>query len=159
VVDFKNTIILMTSNIGSDLLAQGLKGKELEVARDAVLRRHFRPEFLNRLDGILNFHQLRREDMLQILEIQLGRVAKRLADRDLELEVTPAAKALLSDRGYDPAFGARPLKRLVQQSLLDPLATEILSGKLRAGHKVIADAVPDSAGDLQIVLRQAPAAS
>ncbi len=159
VVDFKNTIILMTSNIGSDLLAQGLKGKELEVARDAVLRRHFRPEFLNRLDGILNFHQLRREDMLQILEIQLGRVAKRLADRDLELEVTPAAKALLSDRGYDPAFGARPLKRLVQQSLLDPLATEILSGKLRAGNKVIADAVPDSAGDLQIVLRQAPAAS
>ncbi len=160
VVDFKNTIILMTSNIGSDLLAQGLGGKELEAARDAVLRRHFRPEFLNRLDGILNFHQLRREDMMQILEIQLERVGQRLANRDMDLEVTPAAKALLAERGYDPAFGARPLKRLVQQSLLDPLATEILSGKLRPGSKVIADVVPDpEAGEPRITLTQAQPAS
>jgi ATP-dependent Clp protease ATP-binding subunit ClpB len=124
VVDFKNTIILMTSNIGSDLLAQGLKGKELEAAREQVLRRHFRPEFLNRLDGILNFHQLRREDMAQILEIQLGRVRQRLAARDMELEVTPKAReALLAERGYDPAFGARPLKRLVQQTRSPPTSS------------------------------------
>ena len=146
VVDFKNTIVLMTSNIGSELIAQGLKGKELEAARDAVLRRHFRPEFLNRLDGILSFHQLRREDMMQILEIQLGRVRQRLAGRDIDLAVSPKAKELLAERGYDPAFGARPLKRLVQQSLLDPLATEILSGKLRPGGKNVADVTPDSYG-------------
>ena len=114
VVDFKNTIILMTSNIGSELLAQNLTGKALETARDQVLRRHFRPEFLNRLDGILNFHSLRREDMAQILDIQLGRVRQRLANRDMDLELTPAARLLLAERGYDPAFGARPLKRLVQ---------------------------------------------
>ncbi|MBK7825131.1 ATP-dependent chaperone ClpB [Nannocystis sp.] len=155
VVDFKNTIILMTSNIGSELLAQNLTGKALETARDQVLRRHFRPEFLNRLDGILNFHQLRREDMLQILEIQLGRVAKRLANRDMDLELTPAARLLLAERGYDPAFGARPLKRLVQQTLLDPLATDILSGKLRPGSKVVADVQPDADGEPQVVLRPA----
>jgi ATP-dependent Clp protease ATP-binding subunit ClpB len=155
VVDFKNTIILMTSNIGSDLLSQGLKGKELETARDQILRKHFRPEFLNRLDGILNFHPLRREDMMQILDIQLGRVRQRLAGREMDLEVTPAAKALLAERGYDPAFGARPLKRLVQQTLLDPLATEILSGKLRPGSKVVADLGQDSDGEPQLTLRPA----
>jgi ATP-dependent Clp protease ATP-binding subunit ClpB len=158
VVDFKNTIILMTSNIGSDLLSQDIRGKQLEAARDQILRKHFRPEFLNRLDGILNFHPLRREDMMQILDIQLGRVRQRLAGREMDLEVTPAAKALLAERGYDPAFGARPLKRLVQQTLLDPLATEILSGKLRPGTKVIADVAPDADGEPQVVLRQAEAA-
>ena len=96
---------------------------------------------------------------MQILEIQLRRVGERLAHRDMELEVSPAAKALLAERGYDPAFGARPLKRLVQQTLLDPLATEILSGKLRPGSKVIADATPDpDGGEPQISLRQQPAA-
>jgi len=156
VVDFKNTIILMTSNIGSELLAQNLTGKALETARDQVLRRHFRPEFLNRLDGILNFHSLRREDMAQILDIQLGRVRQRLANRDMDLELTPAARLLLAERGYDPAFGARPLKRLVQQTLLDPLATDILSGKLRPGSKVVADVHPDADGEPQVVLRPAP---
>ncbi len=156
VVDFKNTIILMTSNIGSELLAQGLKGKELETAREQVLRRHFRPEFLNRLDGIINFHALRREDMAQILDIQLGRVRQRLANRDMDLELTPAARLLLAERGYDPAFGARPLKRLVQHTLLDPLATDILSGKLRPGSKVLADVTTDADGEPQVVLRPAP---
>ena len=154
VVNFKNTIILMTSNIGSELLAQGLQGKDLEQAREEVLRRHFRPEFLNRLDGILNFQQLRREDMMQILEIQLGRVRQRLAGRDMELELTKAAKEMLAERGYDPAFGARPLKRLVQQTLLDPLATEILAGKLRPGSKVIADLNGlDAEGEPKIMLQ------
>ncbi|HEY0138216.1 MAG TPA: ATP-dependent chaperone ClpB [Nannocystis sp.] len=155
VVDFKNTIILMTSNIGSDLLSQDIRGKQLEAARDQILRKHFRPEFLNRLDGILNFHPLRREDMMQILDIQLDRVRQRLAGREMELEVTPTAKALLAERGYDPAFGARPLKRLVQQTLLDPLATEILSGKLRPGSKVVADLGQDSDGEPQVTLRPA----
>jgi len=155
VVDFKNTIILMTSNIGSDLLAQDLLPKQLEAARDEILRRHFRPEFLNRLDAILNFHPLRREDMMQILEIQLGLVRQRLDAREIGLEVTPRAKQLLAERGYDPAFGARPLKRLVQQALLDPLATEILSGKLHSGSKVVADAAEDGEGELQVTLRSA----
>jgi len=155
VVDFKNTIILMTSNIGSDLLAQDLSPKQLEAARDEILRRHFRPEFLNRLDAILNFHPLRREDMMQILEIQLGLVRQRLDAREIGLEVTPRAKQLLAERGYDPAFGARPLKRLVQQALLDPLATEILSGKLHSGSKVVADAAEDGEGELQVTLRSA----
>jgi ATP-dependent Clp protease ATP-binding subunit ClpB len=155
VVDFKNTIILMTSNIGSDLLSQGLTGKALESARDQILRKHFRPEFLNRLDGILSFHPLRREDMMSILDIQLARVRERLAGRDIDLEISQPAKALLAERGYDPAFGARPLKRLVQQTLLDPLATEILSGKLRPGSKVVADLGEDSDGEPQVTLRPA----
>ena len=155
VVDFKNTIILMTSNIGSDLLAQDLSPKQLEVKRDELLRRHFRPEFLNRLDAILNFHPLRREDMMQILEIQLGLVRQRLDAREIGLEVTTRVKQLLAERGYDPAFGARPLKRLVQQALLDPLATEILSGKLHSGSKVVADVTEDGEGELVVTLRSA----
>ena len=155
IVDFKNTIILMTSNIGSDLLSQDLPPKQLEAAREAVLRKHFRPEFLNRLDGILNFHPLRREDMAQILDVQLGRVRERLAGRDIQLELTPRARDLLAERGYDPAFGARPLKRLLQHTLLDPLASEILAGKLRPGTKVLADATADKDGELQITLRPA----
>jgi ATP-dependent Clp protease ATP-binding subunit ClpB len=120
-----------------------------------VLRKHFRPEFLNRLDGILNFHPLRREDMAQILDVQLGRVGERLAGRDIQLELTPRARDLLAERGYDPAFGARPLKRLLQHTLLDPLASEILAGKLRPGTKVLADATADKDGELQITLRPA----
>jgi ATP-dependent Clp protease ATP-binding subunit ClpB len=156
VVDFKNTIILMTSNIGSELLAQDLPPKQLEAAREAVLRKHFRPEFLNRLDGILNFHPLRREDMAQILDIQLGRVRERLAGRDIQLELTPRARDLLAERGYDPAFGARPLKRLLQHTLLDPLASEILAGKLRPGTQRSSPTRPtDKDGELQISLRPA----
>ena len=136
VVDFRNTILLMTSNIGSEALGKGLGEAEEARAREAALRRAFRPEFLNRLDGILAFHPLRREDMMGILDIQLGRLRPRLEAREVTLEVTQAAKEWLAERGYDPVFGARPLKRLIQNELLDPLATGILSGAFRRGTAV-----------------------
>jgi len=154
VVDFRNTIILMTSNIGSEALGKGL-GEAVEArARELALRRAFRPEFLNRLDGILSFHALRREQMMGILEIQLGRLRPRLADREINLEISDDAKALLADRGYDAAFGARPLKRLIQQELLDPLATGILNNTFRRGSTVTAEVVGEGE-DAKITLRAA----
>ena len=138
-VDFRNTIILMTSNLGSELHGQGLRGEELAQAREKVLRASLRPEFLNRLDGVIDFHLLRREHMLGILEIQLQRVQARLADRDLSLEVTDAAKNWLAEKGYDPDYGARPLKRLIQSTVLEPLSRAILAGQFGPGTKVTAD--------------------
>jgi ATP-dependent Clp protease ATP-binding subunit ClpB len=154
VVDFRNTIILMTSNIGSEALGKGLSEAEEARAREAALRRAFRPEFLNRLDGILSFHPLRREQMMGILEIQLGRLRPRLADREINLEISGEAKAWLAERGYDLAFGARPLKRLIQQELLDPLATGILGGAFRRGSTVRAELVGEGE-DAKINLRAA----
>jgi len=153
VVDFRNTIILMTSNIGSELAAEGLTGKALEQAREQVLRRHFRPEFLNRLDGIVAFKPLQREDMMGILEIQLARIENRLAQREIHLEVSPEAKRQLADRGYDPTYGARPLKRLLQNTLLDPLATRILAGEIRPGQTVVATVGKDEDGEPSIDLK------
>jgi ATP-dependent Clp protease ATP-binding subunit ClpB len=141
-VDFRNTIILMTSNIGSELLAAGLGEDEFARARDKLLRQSFRPEFLNRLDGIIQFHALRREHMLGILGIQLRRIAKRLADRELTLEVSDAAKQWLAERGYEPEFGARPLKRLLQQRILEPLSRAILAGEFGAGDTVLVNLDP-----------------
>jgi ATP-dependent Clp protease ATP-binding subunit ClpB len=136
-VDFRNTIILMTSNIGSELLAAGLPEEELEKAREKMLRQHFRPEFLNRLDGVIQFHPLGREHMLGILEIQLRRLAKRLADRELGLEVSEDAKKWLAEHGYEPEFGARPLKRLLQKRILEPLSKGILAGDFGHGDTVV----------------------
>ena len=127
-VDFRNTIVIMTSNIPNAEAA----------------RRHFRPEFINRLDGILQFRPLGKEQMRGILDIQLRRLQPRLATRELTLELTDAAKDQLSERGYDPDFGARPLNRLIQRALIDPLATMILEGKVPHGSKIIAD-VPEPA--------------
>jgi ATP-dependent Clp protease ATP-binding subunit ClpB len=141
-VDFRNTIVLMTSNIGSELAATGLAGEALARAREAALRRHFRPEFLNRLDGIVQFHALGREQMRGILDIQLRRLQPRLERRELRLEVTDAARDALAQAGYDPDFGARPLKRLIQQTLIDRLAQGILEGKLVAGQTVVVEPEP-----------------
>lgn len=146
-VDFRNTIVLMTSNIGSDLPAQGLSGKELERGRAEALRRHFRPEFLNRLDGIIQFHALGREQMRGILDIQLRRLQPRLARRELELEVSDAARDALAAGGYDPEFGARPLKRLIQAAIIDPLSQRILEGTLHAGQTVVVDMPPGAEYD------------
>ncbi|MCB9567908.1 MAG: ATP-dependent chaperone ClpB [Myxococcales bacterium] len=148
VVDFRNTIVLMTSNIGSEALGRGLSEAEEAKVREDALRRAFRPEFLNRLDGILSFHSLRREHMMGILEIQLRRLTPRLADREITLDVTQAAKEWLSERGYDPAFGARPLKRLLQNEILDPLATKILSGAFPRGTTVVVEAAGGDEGGL-----------
>ena len=134
-VDFRNTVIIMTSNLGNELWL-GNKGP---VARDQItriLQVHFRPEFLNRVDEIVIFHQLTREDLVQIVDIQLQRVAALLKERNLVLEVSPEARAYLAEVGYDPDYGARPLKRAIQRELQDPLAMQMLSGVFREGDTV-----------------------
>jgi ATP-dependent Clp protease ATP-binding subunit ClpB len=105
-----------------------------------VVRAHFRPEFLNRIDEIILFHRLRREDMGAIVDIQFARLAKLLEDRKIILDLRPEARAWLADKGYDPAYGARPLKRVIQKNVQDPLAESILSGGIRDGEKVVVGA-------------------
>ena len=136
VVDFKNTVIIMTSNVGSRHYAAGMEVEKL-VLED--LHTQFRPEFLNRIDEIVIFHSLGIEDIQKIVEIQLARVVKRLADQRITLTVTDAAKAVLARAGYDPVFGARPLKRVIQRKMLDPVAHEILCGKFKEGDRITAD--------------------
>ena len=106
-----------------------------------VLRTHFRPEFLNRVDEVVIFHALRPEHLKEIIEIQLGRLRRLLKERSITVELTDAAKQLLVDEGYEPAFGARPLKRLLQQRIADPMAVEILGGKIEAGDEVLVDVI------------------
>ena len=135
-VDFKNTVIIMTSNIGSQYITE----EESRAARERLvmdaLRAHFRPEFLNRVDEIIIFDRLTEGDLKKIVEIQLGRLTKRLAQQNITLELTEAAKALLAREGYDPVYGARPLKRVIQRDLLNPLSLDILEGKFREGQTV-----------------------
>ncbi|HWO93149.1 MAG TPA: AAA family ATPase, partial [Dehalococcoidia bacterium] len=140
VVDFKNTIIVMTSNLGSAFIAQmaGDENAMREMVMETV-RTHFRPEFLNRIDEIVIFKQLSQADIAAIVEIQLRLVAKRLADRQLTLDVTPAAREALATMGYDPVYGARPLKRLIQRSVLDPLALRLLAGEFSEGSTIVVD--------------------
>jgi ATP-dependent Clp protease ATP-binding subunit ClpB len=143
-VDFRNTLIVMTSNLGAEYLVNQKEGEDSDAVRDqvmAVVRSNFRPEFLNRVDEILLFHRLRREDMGRIVDIQLQRLLKLLDERKITIKLEPAAREWLADKGYDPAYGARPLKRVIQKSLQDPLAELILSGKVKDG-----DAVKVSAG-------------
>jgi ATP-dependent Clp protease ATP-binding subunit ClpB len=136
-VDFKNAVIIMTSNLGSELWTQA--GPISRDAVQAVLRQHFRPEFLNRIDEIVIFHSLTMEHLTQIVDIQLERVRRLLADRNLKLDVTDAAKAFLAREGWDPSFGARPLKRAIQRELQDPLALKILQGDFQEGDTVRVD--------------------
>ncbi len=145
VVDFKNTIIIMTSNIGSQLLqAENLRSEQdLEEATKQVLNllhAHFRPEFLNRVDDIIVFHPLGKEQLVKIIELRLEDVRRLLADRKISLELTDAAKDLLFTEGFDPNFGARPLKRAIQKLIQDPLALKILDGEVLHGDHVIVDA-------------------
>jgi ATP-dependent Clp protease ATP-binding subunit ClpB len=141
VVDFRNTVIIMTSNIGSHLILeagvqddQGWPRIEGQV-RDQ-LRVHFRPEFLNRVDDIIVFRQLAKEDIVKIVDLQLERLRKQLADRRMTLRVTPEARDLLAAEGYDPSFGARPLKRVIQRRLQNPIALELLEGKYHEGDVI-----------------------
>ena len=145
-VDFRNTIIILTSNLGSHALTELEEGAAMGPARDAVMdavRGHFRPEFLNRLDEIIIFDRLAREDMAGIVSIQLGRLEKRLAGRKIGIELDDDARQWLADRGYDPAYGARPLKRVIQKALEDPLAELILGGSVIDGTSVNVTAGPD----------------
>jgi len=140
-VDFRNTIVIMTSNLGSQFLKERDHMSEEEISRRMMetLRGFFRPEFLNRVDEIIVFHFLSREDILKIVELQVANINERLKERKLTLELTDAAKNILAERGYDPDFGARPLKRLMQKMLLDPLARLVIEGRVRKGDRVVAD--------------------
>ena len=143
-VDFTNTVLIMTSNIGSQfILAESDALARNEKALDA-LRGHFRPEFLNRIDEIIIFDRLQKSDLSLIVDIQLRRVRKRLADRGLKLELSPAATDLVAAHGYDPVYGARPLKRAIQRDILDPLSLAILSGRYPEGSTIRMDAAGDS---------------
>jgi ATP-dependent Clp protease ATP-binding subunit ClpB len=138
-VDFKNTLIIMTSNIGAEYLVSQKEGEDTETVREYVLaevKLKFRPEFLNRIDEIILFHRLKREQMGQIVDIQLGRLAKLLADRNITIDLDDSARTWLANRGYEPAYGARPLKRVIQKFVQDPLAEAILSGRVKDGEIV-----------------------
>jgi ATP-dependent Clp protease ATP-binding subunit ClpB len=140
-VNFKNTLIILTSNLGSDILAAQGEGESVEAVRDqvmAVVRAAFRPEFLNRLDEITLFHRLGREHMGGIVDIQMARLIKRLADRKIMLTLDDSARDWLADKGYDPVYGARPLKRAIQKYIQDPLAEDLLAGRVNDGDTVIA---------------------
>ena len=142
-VNFKNTIIIMTSNIGSNLLldaAESKKGCDTEALRPELMKllhEHFRPEFLNRIDGIQIFHPLTRKDLIGILDVQLKLFAGRLADQGIALNISSAAKTFLADKGYDPGFGARPLKRVIVNELENPVSRKIVSGELRDGMTLV----------------------
>jgi ATP-dependent Clp protease ATP-binding subunit ClpB len=158
-VDFKNTVIIMTSNLGSTYIMNLGEGDEEEMRQRVMdaLRANFRPEFLNRIDEIIIFRPLSREQLGDIVRIQLDLINDRLAERQIRLEVTPAAMQWLGERGYDPTFGARPLKRLIQREVLDRLARMVLSGELRDGETVVIDAVGDQL-EFRAVPKEAAAA-
>jgi ATP-dependent Clp protease ATP-binding subunit ClpB len=150
VVDFSNTLIILTSNLGSQFLSQLEEGQDVESVEPQVMevvRAHFRPEFLNRLDEIILFHRLSQADMAPIVDIQVARVQKLLKDRKIELDLTDAARRWLGRVGYDPVYGARPLKRAVQRYLQDPLAEKLLAGEIPDGSTVKID---EGDGELKI---------
>jgi ATP-dependent Clp protease ATP-binding subunit ClpB len=138
-VDFRNVLIIMTSNLGAEYLVNQKEGEETDAVRGEVMnlvRAQFRPEFLNRIDDIILFHRLKRSDMGRIVDIQFARLAKLLEDRKITLTLDARARAWLGDKGYDPAYGARPLKRVIQSFVQDPLADRILAGEIADGDTV-----------------------
>ncbi|MGL4974463.1 MAG: AAA family ATPase, partial [Bosea sp. (in: a-proteobacteria)] len=138
-VDFRNVLIIMTSNLGSEYLVNQADGEDSDAVRDEVMgvvRQAFRPEFLNRIDDIILFHRLKREDMAAIVDIQMERLARLLVDRKITLDLSSEARDWLANKGYDPAYGARPLKRVIQKSLQDPLAERLLAGAVKDGETV-----------------------
>lgn len=140
-VSFKNTVIIMTSNVGSQWISElGVEDEETMRAKVMeALRQRFRPEFLNRIDETIIFHGLTRQQLGQIVDIQIRRLQKLLSGRSIALQVSPAARMALADEGFDPAYGARPLKRTIQQRIQDPLAMRLLQGEFREGDAVVVD--------------------
>ncbi len=139
-VDFRNTLIVMTSNLGAELLVNQPEGEDTEAVRDqvmAIVRASFRPEFLNRVDEIILFHRLQKSDMARIVDIQMVRLAQLLEERKITIKLEPNARDWLAEKGWDPAYGARPLKRVIQKSVQDPLAEMILSGRIKDGEAVV----------------------
>ncbi|HYE43660.1 MAG TPA: AAA family ATPase, partial [Caulobacteraceae bacterium] len=152
-VDFRNTLIIMTSNMGAEYLAAQGEGDDVEAVRPRVMetvRGHFRPEFLNRIDEIILFQRLGRAQMGSIVKIQLERVEKLLADRRMAIVLDASAEAWLADKGYDPVYGARPLKRVIQKELVDPIARLLLAGELADG-----DVIQVSGGDGRLEIGKA----
>ena len=147
-VSFKNTILIMTSNLGSHLIMELGEQKREEMLKqvDEILHRQFRPEFLNRIDETIIFHGLSKEDLAKIVDIQVALLTRRLAERKFTISLTDAAKDFLIEVGYNPAFGARPLKRAMQRYIQDELALHILEGKFNEGDHIMVDAAPDAAG-------------
>jgi ATP-dependent Clp protease ATP-binding subunit ClpB len=145
VVDFKNSVIIMTSNVGSQYIHEASKGgmpeEEMRKLVEAELHQRFRPEFLNRIDDVIVFHSLDLSQIKRIIEIQLKRLAKRIEERGLTVEISDQAKEVLAREGYDPAFGARPLKRALQREIIDPLAIRLLEGQFKPGDTVFVNAV------------------
>jgi ATP-dependent Clp protease ATP-binding subunit ClpC len=151
VVDFKNTVIIMTTNLGSRDVSKGLmlgfapddnEGNAYEQMKSKVqqeLKQHFRPEFLNRIDDTIVFHQLTESEIIEIVDLMIASLEKRLQDKDMAIELTPGAKALLAERGYDPTLGARPLRRTIQREIEDPLSEKMLFGDLNPGSIVVVD--------------------
>ena len=140
-VDFRNTVIIMTSNIGSEYIMTESNPEQREALVTTALRSHFRPEFLNRIDETIIFDRLSQADLAEIVKIQIARVTRRLAHLGLELELTPAALDKLATEGYDPSYGARPLKRVIQHRLLDPLSLDLLEGRFKDGDTILIDVI------------------
>src|SRR5205823_11509022 len=150
-VDFKNTVIIMTTNLGTRDISKGVsvgfaRSGDVRGSYDRMkakvqdeLKHHFRPEFLNRVDDTIVFHQLTQEEIVTIVDLMIAKVDERLKDRDMGLELLPAAKTLLSERGYDPVLGARPLRRTIQREIEDNLSEKILFGELKTGQIVTVD--------------------
>jgi ATP-dependent Clp protease ATP-binding subunit ClpB len=144
VVDFKNTVIIMTSNVGSAYIHDFSKGQlgedEMRRAVEGELHGRFKPEFLNRIDDVIVFHSLDKGQIKQIIGIQLKKLAKLIGERGLTIDISDAAKERIADEGYDPAFGARPLKRALQRLIIDPLAIRLLEGTFKPGDTVFVNA-------------------
>jgi ATP-dependent Clp protease ATP-binding subunit ClpB len=146
-VDFRNTVIVMTSNLGSQMIQEMAGEQNYERMKAAVMEvvsQHFRPEFINRVDDLVVFHPLGREHIRRIVDIQLEYLHHRLADRDMKVVLTDAARDRLAEAGFDPVYGARPLKRAIQQQVENPLAKEILEGKFKPGDTIEVEVREDS---------------
>jgi len=166
-VDFKNTVIIMTTNLGTKDISKGVsvgfaRQGESRGSYDRMkskvqeeLKHHFRPEFLNRVDDTIVFHQLTEDEIVTIVDLMIAKVDERLKDRDMGLELRPAAKALLAQRGYDPVLGARPLRRTIQRAIEDALSEKILFGELKAGQIVMVD-VSGSGEDAEFTFKGVP---
>jgi ATP-dependent Clp protease ATP-binding subunit ClpC len=148
-VDFKNTVIIMTTNLGTRDIAKGVNlgfanvddtktsYERMKAKVNDELKQHFRPEFLNRIDDIIVFHQLSKDEIIEIVDLMIARLDERLRDKDMGIELTTGAKELLAQRGYDPVLGARPLRRTIQREIEDQLSEKILFGDLRPGQIVV----------------------
>jgi ATP-dependent Clp protease ATP-binding subunit ClpB len=155
-VDFRNTVIIMTSNVGSQYIVDAgeVEGSEWERVEKRVLdelRNHFRPEFLNRVDEIIVFRQLTRKDVAQIVDLQLQGLERQLEKRHLTIELAPAAREFIATQGYDPVYGARPLKRVIQRVLQNPIAMELLEGRYHDGDTIVVD--PNGSGGIRFSRR------